>query len=277
MVSKVAVLPIDGDHAGQLREAIRLIGGIDDLNSARKSVAIKVGIFNPHSDHHSSVETVKAIIDAFDRARNIYLIESDNYMGKALDRLKVYNGLFDGRVVPFNTSDDPDAKRFKIANEEMALSKVMLKPNVFVSTHVLRTFERGCILKNLFGCTPMVEKARFHKEELFTKLLPDIFEAIGGIDLAVVDGGYLYHAASRRKVPANVVIAGRDAVAVESVVATLSGLKLEELGFLQEFVKRGLGEGDLDNMEILGSSFEELMETFKGLRKALRQRKGRGK
>jgi len=32
---------------------------------------------------------------------------------------------------------------------------------------------------------------------------------------------------------------------------------------LQEFVKRGLGEGNLRNIEIIGASFEELKEKFK--------------
>jgi uncharacterized protein (DUF362 family) len=172
--------------------------------------------------------------------------------------------------VPFNTSDDPDAKKFKIANEEMALSKVMLKPNVFVSTHVLRTFERGCILKNLFGCTPMVEKARFHKAEIFPKLLADIYEAIGGIDLAVVDGAYLYHAASTKKVRTDVILASRDAVAVDAVVATLSGLKLEELGFLQEFARRGLGKASMQDIEVVGTQFDDLMNRFKQFRKELK-------
>lgn len=277
MTSKVAVVPIDGDYTKSLKKAIELIGGIDDLNLKKRNVAIKVGIFNPPSHHHSSVGMVDAIIKGFDKAPKIFIIESNNYRGKALDRLHVFKDLFDERVLPFNTSDDPDVKKFKIAGEEMGLSRLMLKPNVFVSTHVLRTFERGCILKNLFGCSPMVEKARFHKNEIFPKLLADMYEAIGGIDLAVVDGTYLYHAASPRKVRADVILAGRDAVAVDSVVATLSGLKMEKLGFLREFAGRGLGEADTGNIEIVGMPLEELMSMFKQLRKDLkasRRKKG---
>jgi uncharacterized protein (DUF362 family) len=277
MTSKVAVVPIEGDYSKSLEKAIELIGGIDDLNTKRRKVAIKVGIFNPPSHHHSSVGMVDAIIKGFDKAPKIFIIESNNYRGKALDRLQVFKELFDERVIPFNTSDDPDAKKLKIANEEMALSKAMLKPNVFVSTHVLRTFERGCVLKNLFGCTPMVEKAQFHKNEIFPKLLADIYEAIGGIDLAVVDGTYLHHAASTKKVRADLMIVGRDAIAVDTVVATLSGLKMQKLGFLQEFASRDLGEADMANIEIVGMPLEELMSKFKQLRKELkasRRKKG---
>jgi hypothetical protein len=43
----------------------------------------------------------------------------------------------------------------------------------------------------------------------------------------------------------------------------LAGLKLEKMPVLQEFVKRGLGEGDLKNIEIIGTSLETLKPKFK--------------
>jgi hypothetical protein len=39
-------------------------------------------------------------------------------------------------------------------------------------------------------------------------------------------------------------------------------LKPEKMPILQEFVKRGLGEGDLKNIEIVGTSFEKVKERF---------------
>jgi len=40
-------------------------------------------------------------------------------------------------------------------------------------------------------------------------------------------------------------------------------LKLEKMPVLQEFVRRGLGEGDLKNIEIVGASLETLKARFK--------------
>lgn len=106
----------------------------------------------------------------------MYLAESDNCCGKALDRLERFSGLCGERVSLCSFSDDPQARAMAIAGGEMALSHVLFKPHMLVSTHVLRTFEKGSVLKNLFGCTPMVQKAKFHKTEIFASQLCDIYE-----------------------------------------------------------------------------------------------------
>ncbi len=269
MSAKVAVVPIQADYAAALRQAIDLVGGIAPFNTPTREVTIKIGLFDPRQHHHSSIEAVRAIIDAFDRSPRIYLAESDNYCGKALDRLQRFCDLFTERVAPFSLSDDPLAKRVAIAPGEMELSHVLFKPNVLVSTHVLRTFDKGSVLKNLFGCTPMVKKGPFHKNEIFYRQIADIYEAAGGIDLAVMDGTFLFHAASDKQLRMDLLIVGRDAVAVETVGAVLAGLKPEKMPIIQEFVRRGLGEGDLNNIEILGVSPQE----FSRLRKAHKELK----
>lgn len=270
MVSKVAVVELDGDYSKPLKQALDLVGGIGDLNTATRNVIIKVGIFHPRSPHHASMGLVKALVDSFSKAPRIFIAESDNYVGRALDRLQFYKDVFTDRVVPLSLSESVGTKRFKIAGEEMGLSEVMLKPNVFVDTHVLRNFSRGSVLKNLFGCTPTVQKAKYHKKEVFGRLLADIYEAIGGIDLAVADGACLFQSATETKVKANTLIVGRDAVAVETVVDTLAGLNTEKMEFLNEFTSRGLGEASMKNIEIVGTKPEKLNEKFGILRKKLR-------
>jgi uncharacterized protein (DUF362 family) len=268
--SKVAIVGLGGDVCRSFNKAVDLVGKMSDLNTSERSVVVKVGVFDQNSENHSSVGVVGAIVESFNKAPRIYLAESDNYRGKGTERLQVWKELFNDRVVPFNLSEDPDTKKVKVAGEEMRLSHIVFKPNVFVSTHVLRTFERGTIVKNLFGLVPDVKKARFHKK--LDALLPDILEAIGGIDLAVIDGTYLYRGAggnpraakdsSRYRVKMNTLIVGRDAVAVETVGATLAGLKPEGMPILKEAVKRHLGEGDMDNIEIVGSSLEKVRGEF---------------
>jgi len=94
-------------------------------------------------------------------------------------------------------------------------------------------------------------------------LLADVYEAIGGIDLAVLDGTFFWRGAGDIPIRMNTLLVGRDAVAVEAVGGVLAGLKLEKMPVLQEFMKRGLGEGDLKNIEILGASMETLKPKFK--------------
>lgn len=282
MSSKVAVVEFGKEGkegkesvAESYREALRLIGGIDELNTPERSVVVKVGVFSHKAENHSSVEVVDAIINNFSKAPQIFLTESDNYRGTGTERLQIWRELFNERVVPFNLSEDTNTKRVTLAGLEMELSHLLFKPSILVDTHVFRTYERGSILKNLFGCTPDPKKAKFHKDTIFYSLLADIFEAVGGIDLAVMDGTYLWHDDLRE--PMNILLIGRDAVAVETVGAYLAGLKPEKMQTIQEFVKRGLGVGDLKEIEIVGTPLEELKQKCASAAKTLKkEREKRG-
>jgi len=283
VMAKVAIAEFESDVRESLVQALRLIGSINDLNKADRPVVIKVGIFDHRTENHTTIDVTDAIVGSFNKAPQIYLAESDNYRGKGLERLQIWKSLFSERVVPFNLSDDLDAKKVKVANGEMNLSHILFKPNVLVSTHIMRTFERGSILKNLFGLVPERKKARFHKK--LDTLLLDIYEAIGGIDLAVLDGTYAYrgaganpHAGTESKncrIRTNVLLVGRDAIAVETVGATLVGLKPEKLPIIQEAVRRGLGEGDIRKIEIVGASFGSIDEKFSKVRDAFKEKRKR--
>ena len=275
MTSKVAIVKFDGDVQKSFSRALRLVGNIDDLNTQGRPVVIKVGVFDHKEKTHSTVSMVNAIVNSFNRAPQIFLAESDNYKGTGTERLQIWRKLFTKRVVPFNLSDDTDTRTVNIADEKIGFSHILSKPNVFVSTHVLRGYEKGSILKNLLGLIPDAKKARFHKK-LETALL-DAYEAIGRIDLAVLDGTYTYHGtgavASALRTKTNPLLVGRDAVAVEAVGAAIVGLKPEKMPLIQEAMKRGLGEGDIKNIEVLGTSFGNLKEEIQQLLKASKKRR----
>ncbi|TET64810.1 DUF362 domain-containing protein [Candidatus Bathyarchaeota archaeon] len=261
LTSKVSIVKFDENEAESLKEALSLIGGIDNLNTSERTVVVKVGVFSHKADNHTSFNFVKAIVDSFNKAPKIFLAESDNYRGTGLERLQIWKELFNERTAPFNLSDETNTGDVTLADQEMKLSSILFKPNVLVDTHILRTFERGSILKNLFGCIPTRKKAKFHK--ILSQLLADIYEAVGGVDLAVMDGTYLWRGAGDVRVRMNTLLVGRDAVAVETVGATLAGLRPERIPVIQEFVKRGLGEGNIENIEIVGAPFESIKAEFK--------------
>lgn len=264
MVPKVAIVELNGDVQESFRRALKLIGKIDDLNTKERSVVIKLGVFDHKKNNHPTVNVVNAIVNSFDKAPQIFLAESDNYKGKGSERLQIWKQLFTKRVVPFNLSEDAETTEVRIADEKIRLSHVLFKPNVFVSTHALRKSDRGTILKNLLGLIPDRKKVRFHKK-LETTLL-DAYEAIREIDLAVLDGTYMYsNLTSDKGKNTNILIVGRDAVAVEAVGVALVGLNPEKIPVIKEAVKRGLGEGNVKKIEVLGSSIESLKERFNHL------------
>jgi uncharacterized protein (DUF362 family) len=275
MVSKVAIVEFNGDVQNSLKQALKLIGNIDDLNTKKRPVVIKVGVFNHKAETHSTVSVVDAIVNSFNQTPQIFLAESDNYKGTGTERLQIWKKLFTDRVVPFNLSEDPNTRKVKIADEEIGFSHILSKPNVFVSTHVLRGYDKGSILKNLLGLIPDRKKARFHKK-LETALL-DAYEAIGGIDLAVLDGTYTYRGAgamphagpnsTQYRIKTNILLVGKDAVAVEAVGAALVGLNPEKMPLIQEAMNRGIGEGNIEKIDVLGIPFENLKEKFRQLLK----------
>lgn len=261
MTSRVAIVEPNLNDEDALRQAVQRIGGIDQLDTSDRSVVVKVGVFSHRAGNHTSVGLLKAIINSFPKAPQVHIAESDNYQGTALERLQIWKEVFSEKVAPVNLSDEENTRRVTLAGEEMNISNVLFKPNVLVSTHILRSFERGSILKNLFGCIPSPKKAKYHK--ILPVLLADVYEAVGGIDLAVLDGTFFWRGAGDIPVRMNTLLVGRDAVAVEAVGGVLAGLKPEKMPVLQEFVKRGLGEGDLRNIEIIGTSLETLIPKFK--------------
>ncbi len=266
MTSKVAIIEVEKDANTALADALKLIGGIDDLNSSKLEVIIKLGVFNPAQGQHTTIDVTRAIIESFPQAPRILLAESDNSRGTATDRLKIWRKLFSERVNPFSLSEDTFTKDVIIADEEMALSHILFKSNVFISTHALRKYTKGTILKNLLGLVPMIKKSRFHKK--LVAVLLDLYEAIGGIDLAVIDATYTFPGPSFSEgVPTNLLVVGRDAVAVETVGAMLMGLKPEKMPIIQEAIQRGLGEGSIEKIEVVGSSLKQSRKRIRQLLK----------
>jgi uncharacterized protein (DUF362 family) len=243
------------------------MGGIADLNTTERSVVIKVGVYDHKKKNHPTTDVVSAITKAFNKSPRILVVESDNYKGTGSERLKPWNDIFNERVGPFNLSEDKNTKGVDIADERIPLSHVLFKPNVLISAHIPRNYYRGSILKNLLGLIPDPKKVRFHAK--MGRTLIDLYEAVGGIDLAIMDGTYAYPSATSDKgVKADFMLVGRDAIAVETVGATLVGVNPKKIDSIQEGVRRGLGEGDIDRIDLVGDPTADIRKMLCTLTKA---------
>ncbi|MHA2040159.1 MAG: DUF362 domain-containing protein [Promethearchaeota archaeon] len=242
-------------------KALDLINGIDNLNKPEKKVVIKVGIYNPETRMCSTVNTINTIVKSFNKVKNFLVVESDSGAGPGLKRLELWKDCFNDLVKPFNLTDDTKTNLVNVAGEKVPLSHVLFKPNIFISTHVPRRFKDagdddllnlGSIIKNLLGLIPDKKKYRFHKQ--LPSALLDMYEAVGGIDLAVLDGTHVFlgHGEKRKTISPKLLIVGKDAFAVEAVGAHLVGFDPNEMPVLQEAKNRGLGEIDLDKINIIG-------------------------
>ncbi len=272
MSTTVAVVDSDSFH-----EAVDLIGGVDSLNSPGRQVVVKVGIYNPETGICTTVKTLNAITAVFDKASAIRVVESDSGAGPGLERLQVWADCFNDRVVPFNLSDDPETREVEVASESVPFSHILLEPNTFVSTHVPRRYEEagdedlmnmGFVTKNLLGLILDTKKFRFH-DQLPTALM-DMYEAVGGIDLAVLDATHVFLGWKKKRITVSpkLLIVGKDAFAVEAVGAHLVGFDPSEMPVLREAQKRKLGVIDLDEIDVIGDiegPKQMIMKAFGGL------------
>ncbi len=255
---KPTVAIVDTDSFPQ---AVEIIGGLNSLNSPDRQVIIKVGIYNPETGICTKVKTLKSIITAFDKSKKILIAESDSGAGPGLKRLEVWNDCYNEKATPFNLSEDQNTQQVKVAGETVPFSQTLLEPKTFVSTHVPRRYEKagledlmnmGFVIKNLLGLILDTKKHRFH-DHLTTALL-DMYEAIGGIDLAVLDATHAFLGWKKKRViiSPELLIVGRDAFAVEAVGMHLMGFNPIEMSVLQEAKERRLGEIRIDQINIEG-------------------------
>ncbi len=242
-------------------QAIETIGGLNGLNAPNRKVVVKVGIYNPKTGICSTIKTLNAIITAFDQASEILIVESDSGAGSGLKRLEVWNDCYNNRATPFNLSTDEYTQLVDIAGEQIPFAKTLLDPKTFISTHVPRRYEeagledlmnQGFVIKNLLGLVLDTKKHRFH-DKLATALI-DMYEAAGGIDLAVLDATHVFLGWKKKRITVSPdrLIVGKDAFAVEAVGMHLLGFDPTEMSVLQEAQARGLGEINIDQINIVG-------------------------
>ena len=99
-----------------------------------------------------------------------------------------------------------------------------------------------CSLKNQFGCLPIIYKARLHKH------VDDVIADINSVikpNFSIIDGiigqGGAQGPAFGIPLPAGLIIAGRDPVAVDATCSKIFGFNPLSIGHIRKSWKRGLG------------------------------------
>jgi len=145
--------------------------------------------------------------------------------------------------------------------DSVSLSRAILAADVIISlpkfkTHGL-TVMTGAI-KNSYGFLPGAQKARLHREagspDRFHDLVVDVFR-LRVPDLFIVDavvGMEGNGPASPDIRDIGLILASDNAVALDGVIATMMGLDPGKLRFLQKAREAGLGDFDLDQINIVG-------------------------
>lgn len=123
-------------------------------------------------------------------------------------------------------------------------------------------------IKNQWGFPQHADRGKDHNFNLHSKFV-DLYEIIKP-DITIIDGiegtihGHYPPTAweDRLVKQFNILIGGRDTLAVDTVGARIFGLTLDEIPHLKIAYERGLGEGDLKKINVIGKNLDEYKEKY---------------
>ncbi|MBD3340475.1 MAG: DUF362 domain-containing protein, partial [Candidatus Lokiarchaeota archaeon] len=146
----------------------------------------------------------------------------------------------------------------KIINNRDSLTYINVPK---LKTHSMAGVTLG--IKNQWGFPQHADRSVDHNYNLHSKLV-DVYEYIQP-DVTLIDGtegtihGHYPPTAFENQlvIPFNILIGGADTLAVDVVGARIFGLPINEIPHLKIANERGLGEGDLNKIEVVGKDLTQ--------------------
>lgn len=256
--TKRLVSLVDASRYDELNDAVEQALNLIHFDFKRKlgKIAIKPNLcyyWRSTTGETTDPKVVGAVADVLKKRcspDDIYLVESDatvmqtKYAFRMLDyeklaaekNMKLIN-LCEDTLLPVNVDT------MTSFHHEIKIPKILTEVDLFVSVPTLKVHGLTgitCALKNQFGCIPIRKKITFH---------PNLSEVIAFInklippDLILVDG-----IISTGKMPKrlNLIMAGYDPVAVDTVAAKIAGLNPKRIEHIVKSKNLGVGSSDFE-------------------------------
>ncbi|MBL7197251.1 MAG: DUF362 domain-containing protein [Candidatus Omnitrophica bacterium] len=255
-----------------INKAMDLLGGIESIIRPKSKVLIKPNLLTD-SQPQDCITTHPRIIESIIRLvkktnSEIYVGDSPGVIGQKKDIDRVYE----------TTGMKEICQRQGV---EMAyFDKAILKNGIPITewtercdyiinvpkfkTHGLTKLTAA--IKNSFGFVLGMHKAKLHKDclniEEFSRQLVDIFE-LAKPTLTIVDAVISLEGdgpgSAGVKTDTELILASQDAVAIDSILATIMGIFPEDVPTTKEAKRRDIGESDLNNIDIIGENLGEFI------------------
>ncbi len=173
-----------------------------------------------------------------------------------------------GEIVFFDQGDavavdNPEALLF----DPVTLPRAVLEADRYVNLPKMKTHVHTLVtlgVKNQYGLVLDDERMFCHRNDINVKIV-DILRLVRP-DLTLVDGLWAVQGQaplSGAAVPdMNVLLAGTDVAAVDTVAADLMGIAADEVAMLRLVRQEGLGETRLENIEVVGADPAALRRPF---------------
>ena len=272
-MTKVAITRCEYYDTGKVYEAVKrsidLIGGIETFVSPGMNVLLKPNLLSARVSEDAvdtHPEIVRAVVRLVKGAGAVpHIGDSPGGYGNNIDEIFEKSGMSRIAEEEGIRLDRFTASRFAggipIARQIFDSDRVISIPKF--KTHSITVLTAA--IKNMFGAVVGLYKAECHsrapKEEDFSKIIAKVY-SIAKPHLTVLDGitameGDGPSSGVVRKM--NLVMAGEDAVAIDSCLAKIMGVAPLDILVTKEAYESKLGEADLSKIEILGDDLNNFV------------------
>jgi uncharacterized protein (DUF362 family)/Pyruvate/2-oxoacid:ferredoxin oxidoreductase delta subunit len=254
---------------GNVREAVDKAFELFPLDLQGKKVLIKPNVLRASEAKEGIVTNpavLRAVVEKVEAMRPASLVVGDNpglfNYGDNEESFRI-TGLAEATKGYYQNIGN-DSQRVDFNPDFMptvSVSRIVLEADVIISLPKFKTHGLTVItaaIKNSYGFLPGAQKAKLHKAagspQRFHEMLVDVFR-IRVPDLFIVDaivGMEGNGPASPLLRDIGLALASDNAVALDSVIATMMGCDPAKLRFLQKAKEVGLGDYDLKTIELIG-------------------------
>lgn len=271
------------DYAATTKLAIENAGGMADLITKGCTVLIKPNICGSAdaggpiiTDYRVVVEIVKELQEL---GAGKIIIGEGPIAGKAfVHKANGYSGIEGVEFVEFNQLSKEDCYEVKAENSLTGVSffipKVYMDADVVIGVPKMKTHQENdavasLCLKNMFGVPPGNIYGLSFKDGLHAKGLMQTIIDLNKIrkpDFQVIDGiigGEGYGPLRNDPVKSNVILAGVDPVAIDTVGLTFMGFEPSEVPLIALATEQGLGISDMSKIKVVGAELDKIKMKFK--------------
>ena len=265
----------------QIRQAVSrsldLIGGIRDIVKPNDLVLINPSWVAPPVEREAGCITIpevaRAVADIVKDIGARPIIAESSAIGVDSEKVITQSGYLKLRELGYEVIDLKSLKTtvdLAVENakvfESVQTWDLVQQADVIISVPKLKTHdqtEMTCAIKKLKGLLTDKNKKAMHRQGLFEGVI-DLLAAVKP-SLAVVDAIVCQEGAGPvfgKPVEMNLILAGKDLVAVDAVSARLIGYDPRETLLTVNAAERGLGVMDPEQIEVVGERLEDVWRRF---------------
>lgn len=259
-----------------IKEIVESLGGIAKFVKRGDSVLLKPNMLAPArpeqvvTTHPTVVRAVAEMV--MDVGGKPFIADSPAVKG--FDKVAKLSGLAAtakelgipifplGDSVEYKQGDKKIYRVLEISKNALDADCVINLPKL--KTHVMTRMTMG--VKNIFGCVVGKRKPAWHLKAgvdrmFFARMLVELYSAISPA-LTIIDGVVAMEGdgpgSSGKPRELGILAASQDAVALDRVMIELVGAKPQDFAVNEAARETGVGETDIDNIEITGCSVRDM-------------------